>query len=116
LTTDDRLSAAILEARYRWRELFPPKIRWEPESQMVGTDIGKPDQRLTPAVPTVPTVPTKKRDTPSWIEPDAHVAAWVEWVERSAIYEFSGGLTRAEAEAKAAQDMREIASRGGMVV
>ncbi len=47
---------------------------------------------------------------------DAHVSTWAEWVERAAILEFSGGVPRAEAEARAAIQLREIGSRGGMVV
>ena len=47
---------------------------------------------------------------------DAHVSAWAEWVERAAILEFSGGLDRVGAEARATIQIRQICSRGGMVV
>ncbi len=36
----------------------------------------------------------------------AHVDAWYEWVERAAVLEFQGGLTRRQAERRASQEMR----------
>lgn len=113
MTSDSRLSETIQAARERWRSRFPPDRRWEPDHGEVGTRFSQSDQTIRAAVPTVPTVPTRKTDTRTRHEPDAHVATWLEWAERAAICEFSGDLTRTEAEAVGT---REIAARGGMVV
>lgn len=116
MKSDTRLAAAIRAARERWASGSHHEAGWEPGREKVGTAFRQSDQGLARAVPTVPTVPTSERDTLSFEGPDAHVSAWVEWGERAAILEFSGGLDRLEAEVRAAVQMREIASRGGMVV
>lgn len=116
MTSDARLTAAIRQARERWASGSHLNEGWEPQSEKVGTAFRQSDQALAIPVPTVPTVPTPERDTLSSTMADAHVSAWADWVERAAILEFSGGLGRGEAEARAAIQQREIMSRGGMVV
>jgi hypothetical protein len=42
---------------------------------------------------------------------DAYVSDWMDWQERSAIMEYDGGMTRAEAESAAAKVIRLDARR-----
>jgi hypothetical protein len=45
-------------------------------------------------------------DVGNRIHQDAHVSDWMDWQERSAIMEYDGGMTRAEAESAAAKVIR----------
>jgi len=109
LATDDHLWRAIKAAHERWSpetaERFPPAPQWEPPGPTVGTENCAPDQEVMETVPTVPAVPAQfdeiHQDGRAQQLADQHMA----WEERAAILEFSGGLTREEAERVAAEQV-----------
>jgi hypothetical protein len=75
-----------------------PAVEWEPENSAV-------KQQLTEPVPGIPTVPT---EFDKGVEPGSAgcgLAGMVEWEERAAILEFDGGMSRREAELRAAAEL-----------
>ena len=120
MATDDAMRAAILAAHARWSgapaERFPVNSDWEPLAADQGTAKAAPDQGLTASVPRVPTVPSEKQyrshRTGSTETADAtggrggaSAEAWAAWVERAAIREYDGRMSRAEAEVRTALEL-----------
>ena len=120
MATDDAMRAAILAAHARWSgapaERFPVNSDWEPPAVALGTAKITPDQQLTGRVPRVPTVPSEKQyrshrtgstetADATGVRGGASAEAWAAWVERAAIREYSGRMSRAEAEVRTALEL-----------
>jgi len=60
---------------------------------------------LAEAVPGAPTVPTEIDKRQRCAKPEGAGAALAEWEERAAIIEFDGGMSRAEAERRATEEL-----------
>lgn len=109
MATDDAFAAALRSAYERLApaggERFPVESDWEPGSGRLGTDILPQDQMITGRVPRVPTVPSKNEYTWNRTPAPDPAEAWAAWVERAAIREFDGGLTRVAAEAITAVEL-----------
>lgn len=107
--TDDILWRAIRSANERWSPggtvEFPPPPRWEPPPEPVGTEIKQSSPLLSAPVPTVPTVPTAESEECSAERREREAARRMDWEERAAILEYCSGLTRVEAEARAAEEL-----------
>ena len=107
--TDDLLWKAIRSANERWSPggpvEFPPPPRWEPPPEPVGTEIKQSSPLLSEPVPTVPTVPTAECEDRNAERRERLEARRMEWEERAAVLEYVCGLTRAGAEAWAAEEL-----------
>lgn len=107
--TDDILWQAIRSANERWSSggavEFPPPPRWEPPAAVVGTNERQFSQLLREPVPTVPTVPTAESEGRNAERRERVAALRMDWEERAAILEYVCGLTRVEAEARAAEEL-----------
>ena len=112
MATDNAMRAAILAAHATWSgqagERFPVKSDWEPLAGGLGTDKVKVDQQVKATVPRVPRVPSKKQYRSARTaspETNALADAWATWVERAAIREYCGAMSRAEAEVLTALEL-----------
>ena len=105
MATDDPLWDAIRAAHAAWAAegagRLPPKFEWQPLGGEVVTDQALIGQGVAGAVTTVATVATEKHKTEHCARAEARAA----WEERAAILEYSGGLSRAEAERRATVEM-----------
>ncbi len=112
MATDDALLKAILAAHAGWvsgvGERFP--VDSEPGTVFVELGTAKDDkeQYVRGPVPGVPGVPGKKQYRSARTaspETNALADAWATWVERAAIREYDGGMSRAEAEVLTALEL-----------
>ena len=110
--TDDTLQKAILAAHAGWSggagERFP--VDFEPGTVFAepGTAKADKDHSVKGPVPGVPGVPGKKQyrsARTAAAETNAPADAWATWVERAAIREYGGGMSRAEAEVRTALEL-----------
>lgn len=105
------MRAAVLAAHAGWAgpaERFPVIPDWEPPAADVGPAKSELDQIIAGAVPRVPRVPSGKRyrsHVSAAPETNPEAEAWATWVERAAIREYDGGMSRAEAETFAALEL-----------
>ena len=114
------MRAAILAAHARWSaspaERFPVNSDWEPPAADLGTAKASPDQSLAGPVPRVPRVPSEKQHRShrtgstetadaTGLRGGASAEAWAAWLERAAIREYEGGMSRAEAEVRTALEL-----------
>ncbi len=110
--TDDTLRTAILAAHAGWSGGVG---EWFPVDSGPGTVFAEPgtakadkEQSVKAPGPGVPGVPGKKQyrsartATP---ETNARADAWATWVERAAIRQYCGGVSRAEAEVRTALEL-----------
>lgn len=109
MATDDALQAAILASHVRWSatpdERFPVSPGWEPLSSDLGTENHSLNPGVDGSVPSVPTVPNQIRDSRHRTTSPDEAEALVTWLERAAIHEYDGGMSRAEAEARTALEL-----------
>ena len=104
LGTDDALQKAILAAHAGWSgglgERFPVPGTLQP----TGTAKDKQYQR-GPGVPAVPVQNSIGWSATASSETNARADAWATWVERAAIREYDGAMSRAEAEVLTALEL-----------
>jgi len=109
LATDDPLVEALRAAHARWSrgsaERFPVENNWEPLAAGLGTDKANKDQQLKSAVPRVPRVPSEKQYTSHCTTQPDVLEAWTAWMERAAVREYDGGMSRAEADTRTALEL-----------
>ncbi len=112
MATNDALQKAILAAHAGWSggvgERFP--VDSEPGTVFAepGTPKDEKEQGVKGRVPGVPGVPGKKQYRSARTaspETNALADAWATWVERAAIREYDGGMSRAEAEVRTALEL-----------
>jgi hypothetical protein len=84
---------------------FPPPPRWEPSPEPVGTEIRQPFSLLSDPVPAAPTVPNSESEKCCAKRREREAALQMDREERAAILEYCCGLTRVEAEARAAKEL-----------
>lgn len=101
--TDGALGEAL---RAAWASLspgglerFPVESDREPFSVGPGTAKAQEIPEVNPCGSRVPGVPGKNKDRSQHTHADGDADAWAAWLERAAIREFDGGMTRAQAEA-----------------
>lgn len=102
---ENALAALWRQHRPEAGEVVPIAVEREPEQAQAGTEKASEDQKLVESVPAVPTVPSISEQPQPLTRAERREAEAMEWQERAAVLEFSGGLSREEAEEQAAAEL-----------
>ena len=102
---ENTLAALWRQHRPEVANAVPIAIEREPERKLPGTENADQDQTVIAAVPAVPTVPSVSEHQQRLTHAERREAEAMEWQERAAVLEFSGGLSREDAEQQAALEL-----------
>ena len=105
----DPLVEAVRAIHERWPEAaserFPVILDWEPQAVDVGTTKSQIDQSTSGAVPAVPRVPSENEYSSHCTARACLFDRWAAWIERAAIREHDGGMSRSEADVATALEL-----------